>query len=162
MRGLQFAGREQGLGGINGNDDKNKKKEKARIAIEELSKHTDVRLVDIVLPRRMVIVEGAYPLRKQLENMMAALHDPTLADAFKEFSCAGLNVQRREIGPDGQPIGDYADFNFEGALRVIARASGKRWAEENPELKPVVLQGQGLAYSLPEQLEDRKTPDLAL
>jgi hypothetical protein len=159
MRGLQFAGREQGNTGIAGSDDKSKKKDKARIPIDKLSEHNDVRLADAVLPRRMVIVEGAYPLRKQLENMMAALHSPTLADAFRELTFAGLNVQRREVGPDGKPIGEYADFGFEDALRVIARASGKRWAEDDPELKPLIL--PGLVYNLPEQLDERKYPDLA-
>ncbi|HMF15216.1 MAG TPA: hypothetical protein VKE94_23035, partial [Gemmataceae bacterium] len=160
--GLLGAGREQGLGGITGaGEDKSQRKQKATIDLDELSKHTDVRLADTVLPRRMVIVEGAYPLRKQLENMMAALHDLTLADAFKELNFAGLNVQRREIGPDGNPIGEYADFGFEDAIRVIARASGKRWAEDTEELKPVILQGQGLVYNLPEQLEDRKYPSTA-
>jgi len=157
-RGLEDAGRAQAAGGLAG-DDKGQEKDRALLDIDKLAEHTDVRLADKVLPRRMVIWEGPYPLKKQLENMMAALHSPTMADAFRELHFAGFNVQRREIGPDGKPTGDWADFQFENAIRVVVRASGKRFAEEKAEVRPLIL--PGLVYKLPEQFEDRKYPSAA-
>ncbi len=138
-----------GLTAATGSGDKGKK-EPAFIPIEELEKHSDVRPMHKVFPARMVIVEGSFPLKKQLEDMKSALHNPTLADAYKELHFAGFNIERREIDRAGKPVGDWYPVSDE-PFRVIMRNAGKQTQKEDPKLDPVIL--PGLVMALPEQFE---------
>jgi hypothetical protein len=159
MQNLMMGG--QGTEGGIASSEKNEKDKKKNgyVDIQELSKQNDVRLADLVLPLRMVIWEGAFPLKKQLEDMKSALHTATLGEAFAQLRFAGFEVQRREIGPDGKPASEWADFDFENAIRLVLRLTGKRYAEEDPSIRPIIL--RGLVYNLPEQFEERKYPSAA-
>jgi hypothetical protein len=132
-------------------------KEKGFVKITELQDR-DVRLADKVLPLRMVIVEGSFPYRKQLEDIMAALHLRTLAEAAAELEFDGFEVQRCEVGPDGKASawGEVGDKGFITHLLEVARATGQRFADEDPALDPMIL--DGLVTPLPKQFENRSYP----
>src|SRR5262249_31901984 len=142
-----------------------KEKGLSLIRIDELSKHNDARPAERVLPGRMLLFQGAFPLRKQLENMKSALHTATLGDAFRELRFVGVEFERREIGPDGKPITEWSasssdGVRFEEALRTVGRLSAinVQSAEEDEEMAPLIVRGLGLVYRLPLQFEGRKYP----
>lgn len=146
-----------------GTKDKDQKKDNAWVPIDEVSNLTDVRLADRVLPLRMVIVEGSFPLKKQLEEYKLALHLPNEQAAFQELHFAGFDVERLEVGPDGQPVpgpdgkpSQWSQFGFEEAFGRVILASGKRWDKSQDEALALV-RFDGLCMRLPEQF-DRSYP----
>jgi hypothetical protein len=136
-------------------------KEKGFVKISELGDR-DVRLADKVLPLRMVIVEGSFPYRKQLEDLMTALHLSALSEAAQELEFDGFEVQRCEVGPDGKqgPWGEVGDKGFLTHILEVARATGRRYAEDDPALEPLIL--DGLVLALPKQFGDRAYPNATL
>jgi hypothetical protein len=103
---------------------------------DELDQPGIGRPAQAVQPMRMVVVSGAFPYRKQLEEFRRALRfdsvDALLGDpsAIPEFR--GIDVQRREIPPGGEP-GDWEPLDIESSVRDIRiRAVGLE--PEDPEL----------------------------
>jgi hypothetical protein len=163
---LQGAGRglDRNALGTRDSKDKDQKKDNAWVPIDDLGNLNDVRLADRVLPLHMAIFEGSYPLKKELEEYRAALHLPNDQAAFQELHFAGFEVQRREVGLDGQPaIGPdgkpstWYDFQFEQAFLQVIRANGKRWDKTHDEELSLV-RFDGLAMRLPEQFENSTYP----
>jgi hypothetical protein len=149
--------------GTRDSKEKDQKKDNAWVSIDEASNLNDVRLADRVLPLRMVIVEGSFPLKRQLEEYKSALHLPNEQAAFQELHFAGFVVERREVGPDGQPAlgpdgkpSNWAEFGFEEAFLRVITASGKRWDKSQDESLALV-RFDGLCMRLPEQF-DRSYP----
>ncbi|OAI40785.1 hypothetical protein AYO40_04315 [Planctomycetaceae bacterium SCGC AG-212-D15] len=88
------------------------------VPIEDLGKETGkdaLKPAEAVVPLRIVSVQFAFPLRKQYEVFQRALRFESIEamekDASVEFT--GINVQRREIGPDGKP-GEWKDVDLIG------------------------------------------------
>jgi hypothetical protein len=125
------------------------RKLKAQVEIEELAKRNDVRLAEKVLPLRVVIGVASFPYRKQVEEIQRALALHSLEEARRQLTFAGLNVERRRIGPDGKPLDMWASASVLEAAKILAKASGKRFVDDEPALKPVII--PGLALPLPEQ-----------
>jgi len=132
------------------------------VPIDKLGDRNDVRLADKVLPLHMVIWEGSFPYRKQLENIKSALHSPTLSEAAHELQFAGFEVQRREINRDGthSEWGECGPNGFWTNVLELARATGQRQAKEDPSLEPLIL--DGLVLALPEQFSERPYPQAKL
>jgi hypothetical protein len=94
------------------------------------------RLAQEVQPIRMVVVSGAFPYRKQLEEFRRALRfdsiDALLSDASAIPDFMGIDVERREVPPGGEPV-DWEKLDIESSVREIRiRAVGLE--PENPEL----------------------------
>ncbi len=84
-----------------------------------------LRLAAQVRPIRMVVVTGAFPYRKELEEFRRALRfdsvDSLLSDpqAIPEFM--GIDVQRREVPANGEP-GEWEPLDIEGSVRGSSNA----------------------------------------
>jgi hypothetical protein len=85
------------------------------------------RLAKTLIPMRMAIVSGSFPYRSQLEEYRRALHFDSIEamlndpDAIPEF--LGMQVQRRTVRPNGDPITDWADLDIETPIRQLRLAS---------------------------------------
>jgi hypothetical protein len=156
----QVIGREQKMGGAAG--EASKDRSQAWVAIDKLSDQSSVQLADQVMPIHMVLWQGAFPYRKQLEDIMSAIHSPTLSDAAHELHFAGFEVQRREIGPDGKRSewGECGERGFAASVRDVVRKTGKRFAKEDPSMEALIL--HGLVYGLPEQFDERPYPPVTI
>jgi hypothetical protein len=103
---------------------------------DELNHMGRMRLAEQIRPLRMVVVSGTFPYRQQVEEFRRALRfdsvDALLSDtrAIPEFM--GIDVQRREVPPGGEP-GDWEPLDVEASVRDIRmRAVGLE--PENPGL----------------------------
>jgi hypothetical protein len=94
---------------------------------EFMEKPSGKRLAKTVIPTRMAIVSGSFPYRSQLEEYRCALHFDSVEallndpDATPEF--LGMQVQRRLVKPNGDPISDWADLDIETPIRQLKLAS---------------------------------------
>jgi hypothetical protein len=160
VAGLGQVGRALDRNALGASDkEKDQKKDNAWVSVDEAGSLGDVRLADRVLPLRMAIFEGSFPLKKQLEEYRAALHLPTDQAAFQELHFAGFVVERREVTPDGQPVpgpdgkpSTWSEFGFEEAFLRVIVANGKRWDKAHDEALALV-RFDGLCMRLPEQFE---------
>src|SRR5262249_25080864 len=80
------------------------------------SKELDsAKLAETIIPKRMVVVNGAIPYKKQLEAYAAALHARSPADlAANDLPLyRGYNVQRQVWSADGkQMVWDWSDLSM--------------------------------------------------
>ena len=99
--------------GANGEND-GKNVEMVRVPVDQVSSEKDGRPAEAVFPVRVAIINAAYPYRRQYEGFKSAMEMPSIeameAEATVEF--LGVNVQRREIGPDGKPSGDSRELDL--------------------------------------------------
>jgi hypothetical protein len=134
----------------------------AWVSVDQLEKRSDVRLIDKVLPVRMVMVVSSFPYRKQLEEVRRALHLATLEEAQTELAFAGFEIERRPMRADGKPGAEWDKGSIREAHLEVVRASGRRFEREESALEPVIF--RGLVYALPERLDGARyaSPDAGL
>ena len=132
-----------------------------------LPKYAGMRFAEDVLPERMAIISGSFPYKKQLEEYVNKLQYATLTDLFKDPRDAptflGIDVQRREVNPDGKPILGpdgkplpWQKIDLEKALKRLVLVTGRRLEAEDP--KYTSLDFFGLVWRRPIQFEGKKYP----
>jgi hypothetical protein len=91
------------------------------VDLEELSKNPG-RPAQTVSAVRMVVVTGAFPYKKQLEEFRKALHFDSIADMLRDREAnpefMGLLVERRTVQPDGQNS-EWAPLDIEGTVKQL-------------------------------------------
>jgi hypothetical protein len=94
-----------------------------------------------VAPMRIGVVHAAFPYRQQFEVFQHALRYNSIEEMEKDATVEflGLEVQRREIGPDGKPTSEWKALDLIGPLRPFL-AFGVE--PEDP-----VLKAYGLVWS---------------
>lgn len=95
------------------------------------------RPAEAVYPVRIGIVNATFPYRRQFEVFQHALGKKKSIEEMEQEASVeflGVNVQRREIGPDGQPLGkgEWRDLDLITPLRPFL-AFGRE--SEDPTLK---------------------------
>jgi hypothetical protein len=93
-----------GQAGSKYNFDQFRGKQEKQIVFEDLDtvgKKKDLMFAHKPMPLHIVVWEASFPMRQQLEKFKKALHLGSLADAKNELKFEGFEVQRREMGPDG-------------------------------------------------------------
>jgi hypothetical protein len=122
----------------------------------------DARLAEDILPLRMVIVAGSFPLRKQVEKFKDALRlqyaDQVFAlgtDGKPQFRFTGLNIERRMVDADGKPLspdgrpagpdGGWMPLNVDELYRPLVVETGWRFADEKPDLSQLAYPGLVMA-----------------
>ena len=89
---------------------------------DQLDHMSGLRLAAQVRPLRMVVVTGAFPYHKELEEFRRALRfdsvDALLSDpqAIPEFM--GIDVQRREVPANGE-AGEWEPLDIESSVREV-------------------------------------------
>src|SRR5262245_11637078 len=82
------------------------------------------KIAETIIPKRMVVVTGAIPYKKQLEAYASALHVPS----FLQLSAndlplyRGYNVQRQVWSADGKDmVSDWSNLDMKDALPILSR-----------------------------------------
>jgi hypothetical protein len=110
------------------------------LRLVDLDKVEDnARIAQTILPRRMVIVTGAFPYKQQLEEYRKAMRygsiEEMLADpagARPEFF--GFNVQRRKYNEQGAMIDDWTDIDVHADMKRL-RMQAVDTEPEDPRLQ---------------------------
>jgi len=157
------SGEKPGSGGVFGDGDK-KNLEVNWVRKDEVP--PDATFARDLLPKRMVIVAGSFPFRKQVELFQRALRLENASQVVQEtltekdnkkgqdvtlagFRFVGFEVQRKTIGPDGQVVlgpsgSEWQAIDFESpdseyrALRTHVLFED---SPENPELAQLLWPG---------------------
>jgi hypothetical protein len=110
--------------------------------------------------KQIAIIAGSFPFKAQVEEFQKALRvdspyrvvvDEKVKEKRKNqevemqaFRFLGFNVQRRSVGPDGKPVGDWQPLDFESPASpyrdVMARVLMEP-APEDPKLLPLLYPG---------------------
>ncbi len=122
-------------------------------------------LAEQVRPVRMAIIAGAFPFKRQVEEFRDKLGlrstDEVLSEMSVEtgpdrvarpsFRFLGVRAQRRELdgnglprkelGPDGKPLGEWRDLNLNASYNPYRMLTGKREEPEDPEFTAVIYDG---------------------
>jgi hypothetical protein len=113
------------FGGFNANDGRTETFVKY-VTPEQFDKDPSLVPAVTVYPLRMLSVQMAFPLKQQFEEIRKALKLQTLSEAITASNYyqgglfAGLEVERREILPDGT-VFEWATFNHEEIYRNTIR-----------------------------------------
>lgn len=122
----------------------------------------DARLAEDILPLRMGVIVGQFPLRRQIENFKRALRLSRIDQVFTsrgdnvpQFQFLGLQVDRRTVGADGKTT-EWAPLDVIGDYRPVVGRTGRRFEPEDPKLRPVIF--DGLVMPRPLQFRDGQYP----
>lgn len=92
------------------------------IPVDKLAKDDKVegRPAEYTYPCRMVVVQGAFPYKKQIELFRRSLRFESIEQMEKEaaFEFTSINVQRRVTSPNGKP-GDWKDLDVKNSVRSM-------------------------------------------
>lgn len=92
------------------------------IPVDRLAKDDKVegRPAEYTYPARMVVVQGAFPYKKQIELFRRSLRFESIEQMEKEaaFEFTSINVQRRVTSPNGKP-GDWKDLDVKNTVRSM-------------------------------------------
>ena len=93
-------------------------------------------------------------LREQVKNFQQALRLRSMDQVFSvppdsktglpQFWFAGLNIQRRTVGPDGKPTGpekEWTDRPVKDIYLPLLIQTGSRFADDKPELQQLMYDG---------------------
>jgi hypothetical protein len=123
-----------------------------------------------VKPVRMAIIAASFPYKKQVEEFRTRLglrsNDDVLAetdgskDARANFRFMGIEVERREVDGNGDPVpgkaGQYQLLDVANQYRDWMVLTGREVEPEDPALKPIIF--PGLVMSRLKQLRGDETP----
>jgi hypothetical protein len=126
--------------------------------LDKVEQQNDVRLALQMYPARMIVVTGTFPFKEQLEQFRVALHKRSLNELVQQvgtpevpWQFKGFEIERRDYGPDGKPLGDWQDFTKQiedAAVKVLAVVPDK--APEDPKLQAYEgIINRGLVMALP-------------
>jgi hypothetical protein len=165
-----------GIGGLPGQmpgqEEKHDKKT-VPIPLNELDKNKDKTLAEQVRPLRVAVVAASFPYKKQIMEFRAKLGLDSDEKVFREnskekdkdgtalpsFRFLGVQVQRRELGPDGKPIGEFADLDLNGDYKPYIVLTGRRIEHDDEALAAVTF--PGLVMPKLEQFpEENLKPDM--
>jgi hypothetical protein len=134
------------------------KKVLSLVKFDDLQKAGAQTFAENMVPMRVGMVVGAFPLKQQLEEFQKALRAKTTGELFggkPEFRFLGINVQRRTITADPKsPAAEWAELPIEKAARWWAVNNGRRPEAENPDLQRVLLWSDHLVMPRPIQFPE--------
>ncbi len=80
-----------------------------------------------ILPQRMVVIQGSFPLKAQMEEIQKALRLDSPADVFDVYKgeevplFQGVLIQRQVLNPDGRVETPWTDIDVVTPYRELAR-----------------------------------------
>jgi hypothetical protein len=145
-------------GGMFGDDKKNQ--EVKYVTKEEAEKLSQLEYARNLYPKQMAIVAGSFPLKAQIDEFQKALKidspykvvfEQSVTEKTKKgdvtqsgFRFLGFNIQRRDLGPDGKPAGDWQTLDLEGKdspyMQLVVLVN-REFANENAKLLPLLVPG---------------------
>ncbi len=112
------------------------------VPIERLSKETNVKPAEDILPMRMVEVVASFPYKKQLDEFQHALLYKNLNELLASESkpvFLGFSVERTDVRP-GQAE-NWTVIDLDKAFRPLQLLTGRQYEPDPPDLEPVSFLG---------------------
>ena len=166
MPGNPAGGFSGGLGGMLGNTPGQRQPGTAlRLEPIDIDKINDQTLAQEIRPFRLVVINGSFPYRKELEEFRSKLRKHSLTELMSlidsgeaKFAFQGFQVQRRIYGPDGKVKLDWHDRTKEmiDAINGI-RALAVDFEADDEKLKEYGILNSGLIAPLPMLAPERNT-----
>ena len=155
-----------GLGGMLGNTPGQRQPGTAlRTEYIDIDKVTDQILAQEIRPVRLVVINGSFPYRKELEEFRSKLRKHSLTELMDligtgdaTFAFQGFEVQRRIYGPDGKVKVDWHDHTKEMIEAINAiKTLAVDFEADDPKLKEYGILNAGLVAPLPMLAPERNT-----
>jgi hypothetical protein len=123
------------------------------------------RLAQTNIPRRMVIVTGAFPYKQQLEEYRKAMRYGSVEELLLDPTAArpeffGFNVQRRSYNAQGQPVDtEWTDIDVQADMKKLIMQAVDR-EPEDPRLQElgIIVQPNRIVMPLPVLARGQKYP----
>jgi hypothetical protein len=144
------------------------------VKVSDITDETSYHYAERVMPLRQAIICATFPYRKQVEEFQRKLRLPTPFDVTGElseesfngtplpsFRFLGVDVQRRELGPDGKPLMDWESLDLARSLRPYIIRNGTRFEPDKPQYQALMIEGLSMPLLL--QFDENKSntyPDL--
>ena len=148
------------------------------VAISKMDKNLGgVQLAEQAYPLRTAEIAAAFPYKDQLREFREKLRLSSDAAVLSEMSLEtskdgrpmnafrflGVTIQRRQLDAQGKPVGGgdkegWAPLDLDGTYKPLVILDGKRFEDEDPKLRPVIL--PGLVMKKLVTLGSRRTPAL--
>ncbi len=132
----------------------------------DIDKINDQRLAQEIRPARLVVINGSFPYRKELEEFRSKLRKRSLTELMAlidsgeaTFEFRGFEVQRQTYGPDGKikvPWQDRTNEMIEAINAINALAID--FAPEDPKMIEYGLLNPGLVASRPRLAREAQYP----
>jgi hypothetical protein len=124
--------------------------------VEKAKADQNTQFAEELYTGRMVLVQAAFPAKEQLELFRVALRKASLAEMVPlidtdEFRFVNLDIQRRELSPDGQPVSDWEDYDKQMKAE-LTRLLGVALDVDPPDQELVdnaMIPRHGLCWPLP-------------
>jgi hypothetical protein len=138
--------------------------------IEKVGTSQDVRLAEEIYPLRMVVVNGTFPFRQQMEEFRRALKKHSLEELFAvlgteeaNWQFLGFKIQRHVLYPDGREKTPWQDYDAELNARFAGIfAAAVDYEKEEPDYyKYEGILNKGLVMVRP-QLDRGQYPKVEL
>jgi hypothetical protein len=156
-----------GLGGMLGNTPGQRQPGTAlRLEPIDIDKVNDqTTLAQEIRPFRLVVINGSFPYRKELEEFRSKLRKHSLTELMSlidsgeaKFAFQGFEVQRRIYGPDGKVKLDWHDRTKEMIDTINGiRALAVDFEADDEKLKEYGILTSGLIAPLPMLAPERNT-----
>jgi hypothetical protein len=106
--------------------------------------------------KQMAIIAGSFPLKAQVEEFQKSLKLDNMYKVYEQtitqkkgnqdvsesaFRFLGFEVERRTIGPDGNPVGNWQPLDFQTPYNDIVRLVAQEFAPEDQKLEPLLVRG---------------------
>jgi hypothetical protein len=111
------------------------------VLLSEVDKNSSEPLATVVQPLRLAVIAAS--LRNTDEVLTEAskeLH-PDTKQPLANFRFRGVDVERREVDRDGNPITDYKTVDLTSDYRPYIVLTGKEFEPDDPSLKPIIFPG---------------------
>jgi hypothetical protein len=125
-----------------------------------LNSNSPPELARDLMARQIAVISAAFPFNAQVQEFQKALHIDNPAGVFAEkaelknkqgqkveipaFRFLGFNVNRRTVGPDGNPTSDWQPLDLESPSSpyrwVMAQVLNEA-APEDPKVQPLLYPG---------------------
>jgi hypothetical protein len=135
------------------------------ISVDEfVQKPSGRRLARTVIPTRMAIISGSFPYRAQLEEYRSALHFDSIESMLNDPGASpeflGMQVQRRTVTPEREPVTDWEDLDIETPIKQLKLASTGSQRENDEFLRyGIIVYPNRLVMPRPKLIRHESYPE---
>lgn len=139
-----------------------------RLEYVDLEKAENKKLAQDIRPARMIVIDGSFPYRKQLEEFRSKLRKRSLTDLMSlidsgeaAFEFRGFEVQRQIYGPNGKVLRPWEDRTQAMIDDITAiKALAVDFEPNDPKLQEYGMLNDGLVAPRPMLARDTKYPPI--
>jgi hypothetical protein len=137
-----------GMPGYTGELEKKVDKVPVEVSLDALEKRGGVVPALQIRPVRLAVIAATFPYKKQVEEFQAKLAMRSTTEVLSEASAVkvsaatspqpsfrfiGVDVERRELDGDGNPVGKWAPLDVTSQYRYLIAFTGKEFEEDTED-----------------------------